>query len=54
MNRLLWIRNGRVIDPARQLDQTGDVFVRDGMLAESLTAAEKKAAETLRKQPMTL
>lgn len=44
MSSCLWIRNGRVIDPANQRDGVGDVFVRDGLLVESLSAAQKAAA----------
>jgi dihydroorotase len=44
MSSCLWIRNGRVIDPANQRDGAGDVFVRDGLIVESLSAAQKAAA----------
>lgn len=44
MSSCLWIRNGRVIDPANRRDAAGDVFVRDGFLAENLTDAEKAGA----------
>src|SRR5438445_30667 len=36
----LWITNARVIDPAAQRDATGDLFVRDGLLVDSLGAPE--------------
>ena len=44
MSSCLWIRNGRVIDPANRRDAAGDVFVRDGILVDALTDAEKAAA----------
>jgi dihydroorotase len=42
MNKPLWIRHGRVIDPSRQIDQTQDVFVMDGVILDSLTDEEKR------------
>lgn len=43
----LWIRNGRVIDPASGRDAVGDVFVRDGVIAGALNDEEKAAATVL-------
>ena len=40
----LWIANARVIDPAARRDARGNVFVRDGRIVTSLSAAEKKQA----------
>jgi len=40
----IWITNGRVIDPAARRDENGDVFVDDGKIVSSLTAAQKKRA----------
>ena len=45
MSQLLWIKNGRVIDPATSRDGIADVYVRDGKIAENLTDAEKTQAE---------
>lgn len=47
MSKLLWIKNGRVIDPANQRDAVGDVFARDGVLVDSLSDEEKAAAEVI-------
>jgi len=47
MSNLLWIKNGRIIDPANQRDETGDIFVREGVLVESLGIAEKEKAEVI-------
>lgn len=44
MPDLLWIRHGRVIDPASQRDAKGDVCIADGRLVPSLSAAQKKRA----------
>ena len=44
---LLWIKNGRVIDPAAKRDGPGDVFIADGKFVDSLTAAQKKQARKL-------
>jgi dihydroorotase len=43
----LWIKNARVIDPASKRDSAGDLFVRDGRIAASLSAAERKRAKTV-------
>src|SRR5438132_807380 len=32
----IWIKNGRVIDPATKRDAEGDVFIADGMKGEQL------------------
>ncbi|MSU47435.1 MAG: dihydroorotase [Lacunisphaera sp.] len=44
---LLWIKNGRVIDPATKRDKTGDIFIASGKFVKSLTAAQKKQAAKL-------
>ena len=31
MSRIL-IRNGRIVDPANQIDTTGDLLIRDGKI----------------------
>ncbi|HWA11033.1 MAG TPA: dihydroorotase [Opitutaceae bacterium] len=43
----LWIKNARVIDPAARRDKVGDVFVVDGRIAGSMSAAEKKRARQI-------
>ncbi len=43
----LWIKNGRVIDPATKRDKVGDVFIADGRIAASLTGAQKKSAKVI-------
>ncbi len=44
---LLWIANGRVIDPASKRDAKGDVFIADGRFVASFSAARKKRAKKL-------
>src|SRR5882757_6812930 len=44
---LLWIKNGRVIDPATKRDKAGDVFIAGGKIATSLTSAQKKSAKVI-------
>ncbi len=44
---LLWIKHGRVIDPAARRDKAGDVFIADGHFVKTLTPAQKKAASVL-------
>jgi dihydroorotase len=43
----LWIQNARVIDPAAKRDAVGDVFVADGKIVASLSAAAKKRAKKI-------
>lgn len=43
----IWIKNARVIDPATKRDSVGDVFVKNGRIAESLSATEKKRAKVI-------
>ena len=43
----LWIQNARVIDPAAKRDAVGDLYVTDGKLVASLSAAEKKRAKKI-------
>jgi dihydroorotase len=43
----LWIKHGRVIDPATKRDAKGDVFVVDGKFVKSLTAAQKQSAQVV-------
>ncbi len=47
MSAFLWIKNGRVIDPATKRDRVGDVFIADGKIVAALTAGQKKQAGTL-------
>lgn len=43
----LWIRNGRVIDPIRNLDAVGDVFVVAGHFVDSLTEPQLASARSI-------
>lgn len=43
----LWIANARVIDPAAKRDATGDLFISDGKIVDSLSAAAKKRAKKI-------
>ena len=43
----LWIKSARIIDPAARRDEVGDLFVADGKLVSSLSAAAKKRAKTI-------
>jgi dihydroorotase len=47
MSSSLWIKNGRVIDPAAGRDSTGDVFVNDGLFVDSLTESQKRTARVI-------
>lgn len=47
MSDFLWIKNGRVIDPATKRDAIGDVFAIDGKFVGSLSGAQKKQARVI-------
>ena len=38
---MIWIKNGRLIDPARGLDQPGDVILEDGKIAKVIWNGQK-------------
>ena len=44
MSHILWIKNGRVIDPANQRDANGDIFAIDGKIVDSISDAQKTDA----------
>jgi dihydroorotase len=44
MADILWIQNGRVIDPANQRDAVGDLFAVDGTIVDRLSDAQKAEA----------
>jgi dihydroorotase len=41
MHKPLWIRNGRVIDPSRNIDEQRDVFIAQGKIVESFSPEER-------------
>ncbi len=43
----LWIKNARVIDPANKREGDGDLFVKNGVIVESLSTADKKKAKII-------
>ncbi|MCC5834854.1 MAG: dihydroorotase [Opitutales bacterium] len=47
MSKLIWIKNGRVIDPANKRDGVGDVFIRDGKVCAQPDAEALKRAEVI-------
>ncbi|HWA24149.1 MAG TPA: dihydroorotase [Lacunisphaera sp.] len=51
---LIWIKNGRVIDPAAKRDAKGDVFIADGRFVKSLPAAQKKSASVIDAQGLVV
>jgi len=44
---VLWITNAHIIDPASKRDEKGSLFVRNGILVASLSAAEKKSSKKI-------
>lgn len=48
MSQILWIRGGRVLDPANNRDEpNGNLYAVDGVLVDSLSAEEKSEAEVI-------
>lgn len=47
MSKVLWISGGRVIDPANNRDESGDVFAVDGRVVSSLSEEQKSAARRI-------
>jgi dihydroorotase len=47
MDKPLWIRHGRVIDPSRNLDETRDVFLAEGKIVEHLSEDQRSACEEI-------
>ncbi len=43
----LWIKGARIIDPASKRDEVGDLFITDGKIVGSLSAAARKRARKL-------
>ena len=43
----LWISQARVIDPVAKRDAVGDLFIKDGRMVASLSAADKKRAKKI-------
>ncbi len=46
MSNIRIITNGRIIDPKNDRDEIADLFIKDGKIAESLSAEEVQNAET--------
>ena len=47
MGNLLWIKQGRILDPHTNRDQVGDLFVKEDSIVASLTDQEKAEATIL-------
>ncbi|MFP6900530.1 MAG: dihydroorotase [Opitutales bacterium] len=47
MSDPLWIRGGRVIDPANDREEDADVFAREGLIVENLSDEERSHAQTI-------
>ena len=41
------IRGGRILDPANGRDEIGDLFIKNGILVETLSDVERKQAEII-------
>lgn len=49
MSNALWIQNGRVVDPAQNLDQIADVLIVDGKIAALGADAASQAPQNAEK-----
>ncbi|MEX0323035.1 MAG: dihydroorotase [Puniceicoccaceae bacterium] len=47
MNSILWIKNGRIIDPANDRDEVADLYARNGVIVDTLEDVELEAAEAI-------
>jgi len=47
MSEILWIKNGRIIDPANNRDAIGDLFAIDGRIVDGLSDAQKKESVSI-------
>lgn len=47
MSNALWIKGGRVIDPANQRDAVGDVYALDGVFVSKLSESQKAEATVI-------
>jgi dihydroorotase len=47
MNQSVWIKNGRIIDPANGTDRTGDLYIAEGAIAAQLSPEQQQAAEVI-------
>lgn len=47
MPEMIWIKNGRIIDPATHRDETGDVYIVDGRIVADLSPEQKAEARVL-------
>lgn len=47
MSDILWITGGRVIDPANDRDEIGDIFAINGILSETLSDDQKEFARKI-------
>jgi len=51
---ILWIQNGRVIDPANERDANGDVYAVDGKIVDSLSPEQKQQADVVDAQGLVV
>jgi len=47
MSSVLWIQNARIIDPANDRDEVGELFAVDGVITTKLSATDRKHAEVI-------
>lgn len=47
MDKPIWIRNGRVIDPSRSIDETRDIFIVDGKIADTVSDDVRKVCREI-------
>jgi len=47
MSEVIWIKNGRIIDPANGRDEVADLYVADGRICEALAGRESEIANVV-------
>ncbi|RME71754.1 MAG: dihydroorotase, partial [Verrucomicrobia bacterium] len=47
MPDILWIQNGRIIDPANGRDEPGDLFAVDGKIVAALSDEQRASARVI-------
>ena len=47
MSEAIWIKNGRIIDPANGRDEVADLYIADGRICEALAGKESEVANVV-------
>ena len=47
MSEAIWIKNGRIIDPANGRDEVADLYIADGRICEAPASKESEVANVV-------